>query len=262
MEKLTRAKLKIIRAALGLFLASGVAVLSVVYAWFLSGNKNNTSPIEIGTQGDRSMQFFPTVTAVRNYLTGAKLKNTYVRDEKLDLKLASSDFTQDGGGQTQKPEKEEDFLFREMLPGESVDITFGVYLQTNELVGQEYEIRLCDFGMGENNYFTLQGDTVNTTTKYSVAGAYQWGVLRGETANMAWMNDYLAEPYQLPTAITIYSGTWTEENVGADKAVWVTLRIQENFSNYYAFLGKSGAVFTNYLSNKILSVGRILLIGK
>lgn len=267
--KIMQAKKKIIRAALGLFMASVTLVLSVCYAWFMSGNQNKVSPVELGVQGDQSMKFGAEVIAERHYLTGAILKNTYA-NTKGTLVLKTSEY--------QKAEEEDEsvvspvqnkgasFLFDNMLPMEYVDITFSVYIQDKGMKNSDYEICLCGFGWGKENKFTL-GEGADAVD-YNILGVYQYWIVKDlkpdEKPDMKWLYEYKkykpgTSDNEPPDYVSVYDNTWTAENVGADHAVQITLRIQEDFTQYYQLVSASGVPFDKYLSEKKLSIGRIVL---
>lgn len=261
MKKITQAQLKIIKAAAGLFLASVTLILSVCYAWFLSGNQNRVSSVEMGVQGDKSMKFGPQVSAARYYLTGAKLENTY-NNNGGTLTLTNTKYTKaDEDDESEiAPTVSDEFLFDNMLPGEYVDITISFYIQNADMVGSDYKVVLCGFGTGEENKFTLgEGETAVT---YSILGVYQYGLVEeGKTPVMSWLREYtVGTPNDDGSyGVTIYSGTWTAGNVGQENAFKITFRIQEDFTHYYELINASGVPFDKYLSEKKLTIGRILL---
>lgn len=260
--KITQAKKKIIRAALGLFMASVTLVMSVCYAWFMLGNRNKIAPMELEVQSDRGMKFGAQVIAERHYLTGAVLTNTYANNGGT-LVLQTSKY--------QKADEEDEsevspvqnagdpFLFDNMLPMEYVDITFSIYIQDAGMVGTDYEICLCGFGWEKENKFTLG------TVDYNILGVYQYGIVeKGAEApkEMNYLHDYElgTSDEDTPTSsVSVYPGTWTANDVGVDNAVQITLRIEEDFKQYYQLVSESGVPFDRYLSMKKLSIGRIVL---
>lgn len=261
MKIITQANKKIIKAALGLLMASVTLVLSVCYAWFLSGNQNRVSSVEMGVQGDKSMKFGPQVSAARYYLTGAKLENTY-NNNGGTLTLTKTEYTKaDEDDESEiAPTVSDEFLFDNMLPGEYVDITISFYIQNADMVGSDYKVVLCGFGTGEENKFTLgEGETAVT---YSILGVYQYGLVKdGVVQPMQWLREYKLneENDDSSYSVVIYTGTWAENNVGEANAVQITFRIQEDFSHYYELISQSGVPFDKYLSEKKLTIGRILL---
>ncbi len=260
-------------ASLMFSIVLALSAVSICFGWFSFSEQAQSEGIGTSLHDGQDMKFASAVIAVRHYLTNATLTNTYRKAEDGSLSLESSVYDpgdSEGEETTQTPGA--DFLFTEMLPGEYVDVTVGIYLKNKSLVGKNYELSLGKFGTAEENRFTLVDFDGNPLEggPYGVLGVFRWGIVE-ENADpeMHWFRDGITsiegqngEKGDADYSVAILSGVWAEANIGEANAKSVTFRIEEDFTHYYAFLNeknKQGAGYSNYLSEKKLSIGSVML---
>lgn len=277
-------------ASAALLMAIVVFIVYFCFAWYAKNAAVTASGMFASVSTDMGMEFTSTVTAVHHQLSDDTITYTYTKADDGTLTLTGKSTTYAETGETEDASSVSgEYLIEDILPGEYIDVTIGFYLTDSELVGKDYEISLADFAFESANTFTLSGDNLGNTynVTYGVLPAFKWRTVStvGEKDTDTTTYTFFHGEYSSSNTSggffyyasesggandsdyseVITTGTWAEENViGAENysAVPLTFRIKEDFSEYYKIFSYTNADYSNYLSNKIMSVGQIRLSAK
>lgn len=256
---------EIYRSMFLLLITVTVFVFTTV-AWYAKNVKVSNDGISLVVDDPEKIEIKTEVTAIRTILGGEP--STIEFERQADGKLKNKNTQEESSGA----------LFKNMLPSEYVDLTFNINM-SEALDGLNFKVYFTDFNVGQkpsnseeaekcDGWFAISSGE-GEVRYYSVLGIYTCELIsmyahKGEgrtlikngDGNPIFLDSYaMDKDSELPVEkeVEICSGTWALDY----DYIEITIRITEDFSQFYSLLMESGNNAYNLLSNKKLSIGTL-----
>ena len=256
---------EIYRSMFLLLITVTVFVFTTV-AWYAKNVKVSNDGISLVVDDPEKIEIKTEVTAIRTILGGEP--STIEFERQADGKLKNKNTQEESSGA----------LFKNMLPSEYVDLTFNINM-SEALDGLNFKVYFTDFnvgqkpsnseeaekcdgwfaissGEGEVRYYSVLGIyTCELISMYAHKGEDRTPIKNGD-GNPIFLDSYaMDKDSELPVEkeVEICSGTWALDY----DYIEITIRITEDFSQFYSLLMESGNNAYNLLSNKKLSIGTL-----
>lgn len=248
---------KLISSMIGIIGSSSFIIgVCFSYAWYANNGSASASNIALIASDYAKMSFSKEVFAQRHFLNGNILSNEYERNEANGTLNIVHSSLYDANTETNEEIdisniENTSFLFTEMLPREYVDITIKYKL--DDIFDQKgYSIILSGFNNNEDNQFVINGHT------YDVTGIFKYQIVSPieNASEEKWLTTFSLGVNNAKSMVEIYKDTW----IKSEEYFSLTFRIIEDFEQYYNLIEQEGIYVTNLLSNKVLTIGSIVLI--
>ena len=242
MPRITKSINPKLISSLVMMIIIAALLVATTFAWFSNNTTVGAGGMSV-TVTDKRVTLGDTITVTRT------LSSSTVYVYKCEGEDPYYYLYSDGAFETDEDGNRIPFSISELLPGETVDVTFS-YTCTDSLIGSPIKASLSSI---ESDTFT---EVDNADADHSVLGVYKYSVMQnGAFGEDSWVVEYTPGVDDVvPSSLPLFEGAiWQKvSDTPADNYVEITFRFDFDLEQYYTL-----KTATNQLSEKSFSINEL-----